>query len=351
MRLRHALLVVTCAFLCVAPAAAAARAHGDYVVRDGAGLWHKGKPYTFTGLNVYNANNRRPECWYPMDATLLDGSLTAMGAGLDVVRGWFFQSFATVDGARDWSGFDTTVAVAKARGVRLIVTLGNQWADCDSEGFKTADWYADGYRERPASLPSSYREWVAEVVSRYAREPTVLMWQLLNEAEVPLHTPDGLCDEAVAHPLLKGWAADVSRLVKSIDRFHLVSIGTLGSGQCGAQYTDYASLHELPTVDLCEVHDYGTETMPGDQWNGLAFRLQQCAALEKPLFVGETGIDPRWLDGTLEARAALFDAKLSAQFGAGVVGEVLWAWNAFESRTDTFDIGPGDPVLDVLARY
>jgi mannan endo-1,4-beta-mannosidase len=339
-------LVLVAAF---AGAAQARRAHGDFVVAEGVQLYHQGKPYRFTGLNVYNANNRVPYCWYPFDTALLDSSLQAMGPGVDVIRAWFFQDFATTAGARDWTAFDQTIAAAKARGVRVIVTLGNQWADCDSEGAKTVAWYSGGYRAKPSSLPSSYRDYVAEVVTRYRHEPAVLMWQLLNEAEVPVHTPEGLCDEAIALPLLKSWAADVSGLVKSIDRFHLLSLGTLGSGQCGAQFIDYASLHDLPTVDLCEVHDYSTETMPGDQFNGLAFRLQQCAALGKPLFVGETGVDPTWLDGSLAARAALFADKLATQFAAGVVGEVLWAWNAFGSSTVTFDIGPGDPSLGVLA--
>jgi mannan endo-1,4-beta-mannosidase len=348
--MRSAALLVSLVLLAAfAGDAQARRAHGDFVVADGTTLYHKGKPYRFTGMNVYNANNRLQGCWYSFDPALLGSSLQAMGPGVDVVRAWFFQDFATTAGARDWTAFDQTIAAAKARGVRVIVTLGNQWADCDTEGAKTAAWYAGGYKTKPASLPASYRNYVAEVVTRYRDEPAVLMWQLLNEAEVPVHTPSGLCDEAVAHPLLKAWAADVSGLVKSIDKFHLLSIGTLGSGQCGAQFTDYQSLHDLPTVDLCEVHDYSTATMPGDQFNGLAFRLQQCAALDKPLFVGETGIDPTWLDGTLSARAALFADKLATQFAAGVVGEVLWAWNAFGSSTVTFDIGPGDPSLGVLA--
>ena len=129
------------AALAVAAPASAARAHGDFVVRDGATLYHKGKPYRFTGMNVYNANNRRPWCWYPTDVGLLGQSLDAMRPGVQVVRAWFFQDFATTDGRRDWTAFDATVAEAKARGIRLIVTLGNQWADCDSEGFKTAAWY------------------------------------------------------------------------------------------------------------------------------------------------------------------------------------------------------------------
>lgn len=349
--LRLGVIVALAAAVAAAPATAlGARAHGDFVVREGARLYHKGKPYRFAGMNVYNANNRVSWCWYPMDTTLLSQSFTDMGPGVDVIRAWFFQDFATMDGARDWTALDQTIATAKALGKRVIVTLGNQWADCDSEGFKSAAWYAGGYRHKPATLPASYRDYVAEVVARYRREPAVLMWQLLNEAEVPIHV-GVLCDETEAHRLLKEWAADMAGLVKSIDRFHLLSIGTIGSGQCGAQFTDYKSLHDIPGVDICEFHDYGVALMPGDPWNGLAFRLQQCAELGKPLFVGETGIDPQWLDGTVAARAALFEAKLSAQFAAGVVGEVLWAWNAFGSSVVTYDIGPGDPVLAVLAGY
>lgn len=329
----------------------AAPGAGSFIVREGATLTQNGYPYTFTGMNVYNANTRVHSCWYPFDGALLGESLTAMGPGVDAVRAWFFQDFATTDGLRDWTAFDLTIATAKAHGKRVIVTLGNHWADCDSEGEKTAAWYGGGYGQKPAALPASYRDYVAEVVARYTDEPAVLMWQLLNEAEVPIFTPEGLCDEPTAHLLLKGWAEDVSALIKSIDPIHLVSIGTIGSGQCGAQFTDYKALHEIASVDLCEFHDYGTEVMPGDQWNGLAFRLQQCAELGKPLFVGETGINPAWLDGTLQARASLFAQKLSTQFEAGVVGEVVWAWNAFESRMDTYDIGPGDATLDVLATF
>lgn len=329
------------------------RGHGDFVVRDGAQLYHKGKPYRFTGMNVYNANSV-DDCWYTLgEGPLLGQSLEQMGPGVDMIRAWFFQGFAVNGiGQRDWSRFDHTLAVAREHGVRVIVTLTNQWLDCDLvEGFKTAAWYQTGYRQAPAGYPASYRDFVAEVVTRYRRDPTVLMWQLANEAEVSLHTPDGLCDEATAHQILKSWATDVSGMIKAIDRFHLVSLGTIGSGQCGAQFTDYKSLHDIESVDLCEFHDYSTETMPGDQWNGLAFRLQQCAELGKPLFIGETGVNPQWLDGTLAARAALFDTKLSTQFGAGVVGIVLWAWNAFGSSTEIYDIGPGDPVLDVLASH
>ena len=330
------------------PAPSPIEPDGPLVEADGTQLTLNGEPYTFVGMNVYNANTRVHSCWYPFTQSELEASFVEMGEGIDVIRAWFFQDFATVNGERSWTAFDETLAAAKATGKKVVVTLGNQWADCDIEGLKTRDWYESGYTEPNAALPASYRDYVAEVVSRYAGESTVLMWQLLNEAEVPIHTPEGLCDEEVAHPLLKNWAADVSTLIKTIDPYHLVSIGTIGSGQCGAQYTDYKSLHDLPTVDLCEFHDYTEAVMPGDQWNGLAFRIEQCNELNKPIFVGEVGVDPQWLDGTLEARAELLHDKITTQMDAGVVGEVIWAWNAFESRTDTYDIGPGDPLFGFL---
>ena len=144
----------------------------------------------------------------------------------------------------------------------------------------------------------------------------------------------------------------MSLLVKGIDRNHLLGLGTMGGGQCGAQGDEYQALYSLPTLDLCEYHDYQAGApMPGDQFNGLQRRLDQCHALNKPLMVDEVGIRPSEVGGTYEARAAAFEAKFSAQFAAGVVGELAWAWNKDYSTPDNFDIGPGDPSLAVLAAH
>jgi hypothetical protein len=71
-----------------------------------------------------------------------------------------------------------------------------------------------------------------------------------------------------------------------------------------------------------------------------------CNNLNKPLFVGEMAIAT---EDSLQARAGLFRAKLTAQFGAGVVGEVAWLWSPHDSIG--YDIGPGDPALDVLGSF
>jgi hypothetical protein len=351
-------VAVTVAALALAAAVAPAQAAPPgFVTRNGNQLELDGQSYRFTGINIYNANNATG-CWYPMaSGSTLDDSLAAIspGGGPKVIRAWFFQALATIDGQRDWSGFDHTLAVAAARGVKVIVTLGNQWIDCDgAEGgagsYKTKAWYQTGYTQPDPAGTLSYRDYVEETVTRYKNDPTILAWQLINEAEAK-DAQDGACSTD-AGAALKTFAEDVSGLIKSIDPDHLVSVGTIGSGQCGAGSADeYRELHDVATVDLCEFHDYGSPTapMPGDIWNGLENRINQCNTIGKPLFVGETGIRDDEVASSQE-RADRFAAKFALQFAAGVVGQLVWAWNK-DGSIGSYDIGPGDPTLAVLDAY
>jgi mannan endo-1,4-beta-mannosidase len=350
-RLVLAGMMVVAGFALIGGHARASAASG-YVTAEGTRLTLDGQPYRFTGLNYYNANSRG-DCGYaPSDLAEDFGN---WGPAVNVLRAWFFQDLATRNGVRDWTTFDHTLAVAREHGIRIIATLTNQWGECEeASSYKTESWYARGYKERPpgSRLPVSYREYVAQIVTRYRDDPTILAWQLVNEAE-DAATPVGPC-RPTATATLTAFATDVGGLIKSIDPNHLVSLGTMGSGQCGASWTDYETVHASSDIDLCEYHDYGAppRPMPGDAWNGLALRIAQCHALNKPLFVGESGI---WTTdiGGLAARAAAFRAKLSAQLSAGVVGVVPWTWidgaHGGSHGTDGFGIGPGDPVLAVLA--
>ena len=77
-----------------------------------------------------------------------------------------------------------------------------------------------------------------------------------------------------------------------------------------------------------------------------------CHADGKPVMVAETGI---YAESTadLAPRARQFGAKFSAQFRAGVVGELLWAWAVKPDyvtppQDPDFGISPGDPSLGLL---
>jgi hypothetical protein len=138
-------------------------------------------------------------------------------------------------------------------------------------------------------------------------------------------------------------------MIKTIDANHLVNLGSLGNGNCGSQGTDYQTVYSSSGTDVCEYHDYSSpsDTMPGDQWNGLRTRINQCGSLNKPIFVGEIGLTAADAGG-YQQRAADYDAKFSTQFAAGSVGELPWAW---DTTAEDWAIAPNDPTLAIIAKY
>jgi mannan endo-1,4-beta-mannosidase len=317
---------------------------GQFVQRNGTQLVLNGQPFRFTGFNLLNANSDGSTCGPAMNnGPALDQALSAWGPGQKVMRSWFFQSMATSDGKRDWSAFDHTLSVARAHGVRVIATLGNQWGICDDGQYKSADWYKAGYRTDKTGGIATYRDWVAEFAKRYRDDPTIMILQFMNEAETGTAPNSSCVWEGTTY--LRAFVDDIGQLVRDLDPNHLRSLGTIGKGQCGAAGDDYVTVHASPGIDICEFHDHDTPTepLPGDQWNGLPTRLHQCGALNKPVFVGEVGLTPE-AAGSLKGRADAFKRKFTAGFKAGVVGEVAWAWQS----TDGEQIGPGDPALSVL---
>ncbi len=228
-----------------------------FVARRGIGLVLDGQPFTFTGMNIYNANSTG-DCWHSMAGGQgLKRALRDIGGGQEVFRAWFFQSLATDRGKRDWRAFDRTLRLAKARGQKVIVVFADQWSACERPSRRWASFYASGYRKQvDPGTTRTYRRYVAEVVKRYRDDPTVLMWQLVNEAETARR--NGTCAPA---SVLRDFAADMSSLIKQIDRHHLVSLGTIGGQQCGMRGSGYRAIHAVPGIDVCEVHDYSAPSV------------------------------------------------------------------------------------------
>ena len=330
------------------------RATIQFLTRDGSRLMLGNVGYRFDGLNIYNANSRG-ECGEPLasGANLNDAlSAKGIGPGQEVFRAWFFQPLATVEGRRDWSAFDHTLAVARAHGTRVIFVLSDQWGHCDGEAARALAWYQGGYRTQvdPGSLVP-YRQWVTQAVVRYAGNPSIAFWQLVTEGEA--RNPDGSCSEALATQALRTFADDVGGLIRSADRNHLIGLGTT-AGECGSNEGDYQTIHASPAIDICDYHDYGQPyaPLPGDQYNGLQVSISRCHALNKPIVVGETGIHYLQISpATLTERAGLFQQKVSAQFAAGVAGELMWDWSLRAPSGGDYEIGPGDPVLALLRKY
>jgi endo-1,4-beta-mannosidase len=343
--MRHLLTIALLAMLVVA-----APARAGFVTQNGTQLYLDGRPFVFTGLNDWNANSRpgNQACGYRPNVA---HDRASWGSGVEVMRAWFFQMFATTSsGARDWTAFDQTLSAARASGTKVVAVLADQWSWCEST-FKLAGWYQRGYAQ--TVLPKDrvpYGSWVREVAARYAGDQTIMAWELVNEPEVV--SRPGVC-AANAPTTLRNFAGDVAQRIRSVDRAHLIALGVMGGGQCGADGANYSSVHAPAGINLCTYHDYGAPTapLPGSIWDGLARRIEQCRALGKPLMVDESGILLRHARTSTQIRASYFAAKIDAAFSRGVVGYLPWAWNdaAHGGSVDDYGIGPGDPVLGVLA--
>ena len=230
------------------------------------------------------------------DATLDQVLSDAKAAGATVIRTWFFQSYYR--GAGDsYAPFDRVLTKAAAKGLKVIPVLVNHYSDCEPSGRnKDEAFYDTGYETAGWGYAQSYRDYARAVAANYKNNDTIAFWQLVNEAEDPSSNGCNSTIEANGHQhsanVLRRFVDDVGAAVKAADPNHLVSLGTIGGGQCGASGADYKYVHESPGTDICEYHDYNNAAaaMPGDQWNGLAVRISQCNAIGKPMLIGESGV-------------------------------------------------------------
>jgi mannan endo-1,4-beta-mannosidase len=278
---------------------------------DGSGhLTLNGARYQFTGVDAFELATwwgTNSGCGAEIDD--LDGFFNSLTPN-NVVRFWAFQDFtrSKSTGKRDWGPIDRVVQSAERTHQRLLFVLGDQWANCSGEQYKDATFYSGGYQTAvpPAEL-ETYWAWVRDVVTRYRSSPAVGMWEPLSEGQ-------GDCS-TIRSGELRQFFDSVGGLIKSIDGKHLVESGVLGTGQCGITGTDYVSAQNTPNIDVVSYHDYGDSSpVPGL----LAQRLQQAQQLNKPLIVGEVGF---------LSDCATMQAKLPAQFAAGVAGFLPWNWN------------------------
>lgn len=351
--------------LWVAAALAASRAPAGFVQRAGPHLVADGRPWLPVGFDDYTLTSFAGDqvtCGTAHRSADIDQELAGFQRnGVTAVRTWFFQSY--VAGRDGWSPFDAVLRSAARHRIRVIATLSNQWGDCENADgspstYKTLGWYRDGYAvNHDYGLPQTYLDYVRSVAARYRDNSTIAFWQLMNEAEAAGGRRQP-CDEPAASRALRSFADTVTAAIQAVDPHHLVSLGTIGSGQCGTSGSDYRYVH-AGRVDLCEYHDYAPGAVNGDQWNGMKVDMQTCLAMGKPIFAGEVGIDAsvgaRWratgtvTAGTLAQRTAFFTEKMTAQFDAGVSGFLIWS--AGWGRSNQYDVGPGDPsyraVLEV----
>jgi len=223
-----------------APSPAAAPA---FVVRSGSSLSLSGRPFRFSGANLYwtgldeNVGGVDPvgprAVDYPSFFRIRDGLRTVRKLGATVVRAHTVgistgtpRSLEPSSGATNpaaWDTMDYTVAQAGRLGLRLIVPLTDNWSYYHGGrydflrwlGLSTGDNGSAFYTD--ARARAAYQAYVRTLLThvnrytgrRYADDPTIMAWELGNEMDYA--TPD--------------WVQANALFVKSIAPSQLVAAG------------------------------------------------------------------------------------------------------------------------------
>ncbi len=175
---------------------------------------------------------------------------------------------------------------------------------------------------------------------RYVDDPAIMSWQIGNEPRA--------FDKAVL-PQFEAWLAKAAALMKSIDKRHLVSVGSEGAFGCEDDYDSWQRVCADPNVDYCNIHIW-PYNWGWAKKDSLSQNLQRakdkskeyidrhlaiCAKLNKPLVMEEFGY-PR--DGfafsklsPTTARDTYYDYVFSllatdAAKGGYFAGCNFWGW-------------------------
>lgn len=193
---------------------------------------------------------------------------------------------------------------------------------------------------------------------RYRDEPSIMSWQIGNE-------PRAFSREAL--PAFEAWLRRASSLIRSLDKNHLISIGSEGEVGCEMDIdcwrricsdpnVDYTNIHIWPANwgwahrDSLDVHLRRAVTYTIDY---IARHLAISEALHKPMVLEEFGyprdgyaFSPKTTTRNRDAYYAfVFDDFLKkAKQGSGFSGCNFWAWGG-DAVAKHEQWQPGDPYM------
>jgi uncharacterized protein (TIGR03437 family) len=253
--------------------------------------------------------------WAFVDRGSLDGSVPDVDPP-GAKEGVYFHYWDPVlrapafnDGANGLQRLDFVVHAAAQRGLKLILTLVNNWKDFGGID-QYVTWYGlnshHAFYTDPAAR-QAYKDWVLHVLNRrnaysgvlYKDDPAILAWELANEPRCTGSIPR-LNSAGCSPATLTGWVQEMSAFLKQNDSNHLVAVGDEGffnrSGfgdwlRDGSQGVDFDAFLLTPSIDFGTLHLYA------DNWNkdvawGAQWIEEHIAAgvvAGKPVLIGEYG--------------------------------------------------------------
>jgi mannan endo-1,4-beta-mannosidase len=336
-----------------------ARPH-EFVTTRGGNFSVGGTAWRFGGTNTYYLHQ---QSHYMIDSALNDAAAMSLAA----IRAWAFAdgsggSYAALqpkpyvydDAAFD--SLDYTISKAGQLGLRLVLTLVNNWPDYGGMA-QYVSWFLglpdDSYGAAvnhdmfysTRSIQDCYRAYVKYVLTRFNRytglryneDPTIMTFELANE-------PRSRSDKTGQQLLT--WVTQASAYFKHLAPHQLVTTGDEGfygdpansdypySNYEGDRWKDFLA---LPTIDYGTVHLYpqgwgenpsskpGTDPVSwGTTW--ITSHLSDGAALHKPVVIEEYGLAINAAQGIADeaARDTGYRTWTDTVLARGGAGDQFW---------------------------
>jgi mannan endo-1,4-beta-mannosidase len=372
-----------------------------FVQRDGACFILEGKEYRYVGTNFWygailgsegQGGDRQRLCRELDKLHELGLDNLRILVGSDGERGVTTKVEPTLQIAPGvyndtiLAGLDYLLQQMGERGMKAVLYLNNSWEWSGGYGFYLEQAGAgkqprpneDGYQKFMQAMSQYalnekahelFYQYVRDIIGRtnrytnvaYVDDPAIMAWQIGNE-------PRAFSEEA-KEPFAQ-WLAEASALIRSLDKNHLISIGSEGIWGCENDTALYERVSADPNIDYMNAHiwpynwnwakqDSLQENIQRSCDNSgeyLKEHIRIAHKLQKPLVVEEFGY-PR--DGFLfapasptTARDQYYDYIFSMAMGDSIVkGCNFWGWGG-EARPvhqDQWQVGDpycGDPAQE-----
>lgn len=287
------------------------------------------------------------------------------------------------------AGLDYLLKEMGKRKMVAVLYLNNSWEWSGGYGFylehvglgKSPRPNEDGYpafmnfvaqyaeNEQAHQLFYDYVKYIVSRTNRYTGkkyvdDPAIMSWQIGNE-------PRAFKKDAL--PSFERWLCETSALIRSIDKKHLISVGSEGKWGCEGDLRCYERVCADRNIDYCNVHlwpynwnwarkDHLLEDLDVSCKNTQEYideHLTICARLNKPLVMEEFGY-PRDgfvfdLNTPTQGRDGYYKYVFSlvadnAETGGYFAGCNFWGWGGFaQPKHVQWQVGDdytGDPAQE-----
>jgi len=283
-------------------------------------------------------------------------------AGYTTLRTWGFNDVTSPSGTyyQLWSGgvgtlntgatglgkFDTVVATAKTYGIRLVVSLTNNWSDYGGMDVYVSQIASGGTHDvfyTNANIITAFKKYISGFVGHYVNEQGILAWELANEPRCggSSGSPSSSCTVKT----ITTWATTISAYIKSIDSNHLVGLGDEGwfndPGNAlypyqGAEGIDFVANLAISSLDFGTFHLYpeswgqsANSTGFGTQWINDHATAQKNAG--KPVVLEEYGVTTN--------QPTVYATWGSNIVSSGLTGDLFWQAGSHLAQGDTANDG------------